>query len=1232
MAGPGPAESRGARRHGGADAAVDHRHDRTPMSETTTPPAATHDPRRPLRRRLLRIAVWLAVAVTAIALLGFFVAPIVVKQQLETRLSQALHRQVSVERVRINPFALSASVLGFVMREGESDAPLLAFDELFVDASIASVYRLSPVLDRVRLVRPQARLVRLADGRYNVQDLIDAVAGAPPTDEPARFSLNNIEITEGRIDFDDRPEGTTHEVTGLSVGIPFLSNLPYAVDIDVQPSLSARINGSPLQLKGETKPFKDSLETTLALDFDRIDLPRYAGYSPVPLPVRLRSGELDTRLTLRFVAGPAREPQTLTLAGSAELRRLEVDDPAGEPLAGVQRVRAELEQFDVIANALSLGSLAVEQPLLHVTRRRDGSTNLDSLRTPPGVATAARSASPPLRYRVARLTVSDGRVLLADRQPAERPFETDIRRLDIEAADLANAPEARARLRAGYETTTGATFAYDGEVRLEPVAADGTITVRAFRLADLFPYYERVLDLRVDDGAIDLDARVALASIEPVDLRVTDIGATIRSLKLAVAGEKSPQWTLASAEVRGGTVDLAKRRISLGEVSARDGAGSLHRAKDGTLNVSRLIKTTAQTGRADTPADGAGWVAEAELVRLSRFRVAYEDQAWPTPFRTVLAPIDGTYRNFSNARGARGRIDVRATIDGKGRATVAGDITTNPVAGSVRIDVRGVELAPLQPMIDERVNVTITGGALQASGRVDFDLDRPTPAGRFDGDLEITDFASIDKPQQAGLLQWKSLRLGRVRAASEPMQLTVGNVALSDFYSRLILNADGTLNVQNLLTTGDPANDGQARADGTRATQAAQDGAARPLPGVPVTGSGKPPPDIRIGRIALAGGNVSFSDFFIKPNYSANLTGVAGSVGSLAANSAGEVDLLARVDNTAPVTISGRINPLGESLFLDLRASARDVDLPPLTPYSAKYAGYGIEKGKLSMEVKYRIEGRKLEAENRVVLDQLTFGDKVDSPEATKLPVLLAVALLKDRNGVIDVNLPISGSIDDPEFSLGGIIVRVIVNLIVKVVTAPFAIIGALGGGGEELAYIEFAPGSADVTQASEAKLGSIARALAERPALKLDVSGRIDPGTDRDGLRKASIGRQVRAQKAKALGKAVDDEEIIVTAEEYPKYLAAAYRAADFPRPRNVIGLLKDLPVPEMEALMLTHAGATDDDLRRLANDRAQRVKNWLVDRGQIPAERVFLTAPRLSADGIKDKGSASRVDFSLR
>jgi hypothetical protein len=492
----------------------------------------------------------------------------------------------------------------------------------------------------------------------------------------------------------------------------------------------------------------------------------------------------------------------------------------------------------------------------------------------------------------------------------------------------------------------------------------------------------------------------------------------------------------------------------------------------------------------------------------------------------------------------------------------------------------------------------------------------------------------------------------------EPLQVSVDEVALTDFYSRLILNADGTLNVQNLLTRpGAAAADATTRADGTRAAPA-QPAAApatpppfesgapegRPTGVEPEAARGQqtailpgraargPPPNISIGKITLAGGNVNFSDFFIKPNYSANLTGVAGSVGKLTPETAGDLELRGKVDNAAPVEISGRVNPLAPELFVDIKASARDIELPPLSPYSAKYAGYGIEKGKLSMDVKYFIENRKLSAENRVVLDQLTFGEKVDSPTATKLPVLLAVALLKDRNGVIDIDLPISGSIDDPQFSVGGLIVRVIVNLIVKVVTSPFALIGSLVGGGEELSYVEFVAGSAQVGPDSEAKLKNIAKALADRPALRLDIAGRVDPDADREGLRKASLERQVRAQKARELGKAADAADVTVDAAEYTKYLTAAYRAADFPKPRNVIGFVKDLPVSEMETLLLTHASATDEDLRRLANERAQGVKAWLAENGKIAPERLFLVAPKMNGDGIKDKGRASRVDFSLK
>jgi hypothetical protein len=396
------------------------------------------------------------------------------------------------------------------------------------------------------------------------------------------------------------------------------------------------------------------------------------------------------------------------------------------------------------------------------------------------------------------------------------------------------------------------------------------------------------------------------------------------------------------------------------------------------------------------------------------------------------------------------------------------------------------------------------------------------------------------------------------------------------------------------------------------------------------------PSSIRIGKITLQGGNVNFSDFFIKPNYTANLTGVAGSVTEMTPEKAGDVELRAKIDNAAPVEILGSVNALTPDLFLDIKASAKDIELPPMSPYSVKYAGYGIERGKLSVNVEYHIENRKLAAKNNIYLDQLTFGEKVDSPTATKLPVTLAVALLKDRNGVIDVNLPISGSLDDPQFSVIGIVFQVIGNLIVKAVTAPFALLGAAFGGGEELAYLEFAPGSAALDGEDVGKLKNLTKALTERPALKLDVAGRIDPETDREGLKRASIERKVKAQKFNDLrreGKApASADAVAIEKAEYEQYLRRAYGDENFPKPRNVIGIAKDLPVPEMETLMLTHAQVTEEDLRLLANARAQSAKDWIVTEGKVPADRVFIVAPKLTPEGIKDKGKPTRADFALK
>ncbi|CPP65390.1 Domain of Uncharacterised Function (DUF748) [Bordetella pertussis] len=493
------------------------------------------------------------------------------------------------------------------------------------------------------------------------------------------------------------------------------------------------------------------------------------------------------------------------------------------------------------------------------------------------------------------------------------------------------------------------------------------------------------------------------------------------------------------------------------------------------------------------------------------------------------------------------------------------------------------------------------------------------------GALDVNDLDLADRVNRDDFMQWKRLGLAgmQVSVNGDAFAANLGDITLDDFYGRVLLNAEGRLNVMDLV-----AEPGQAGCSITQDTQTRARAAAPAKPG--------PMPDIAIGSVTLKGGKVTFTDRFVKPNYTAELSRIEGSVSAVSSRQPkpAKVNVAGRVYTSAPFSISGTVQPFAQFLSLDLKASAKGVDLPRFTTYSAKYVGYPIKRGKLSLDVQYQIKDRALQASNRVVLNQLTFGDKTDSPDAVKLPVLLAVALLKDSRGNIDINLPISGSLDDPQFSVGGIIVRVLVNLVVKAVTSPFTLLASAFGGGEELSYIEFDPGSAALTPEAESRIETLAKALNDRPGLKLDVAGRADPASDEEGLRQAWVERQIRLAKARdtgGRGKKPPPDGVEVAPAERAQYLEEVYDDTKIEdKPRNFIGMAKSIPAEQMEALLRGAAPLGAEDLRKLADARAQAVYEKLQAEG--PADRIFVVAPQLDADGIKDDGKPTRVDFSLK
>ncbi len=468
-------------------------------------------------------------------------------------------------------------------------------------------------------------------------------------------------------------------------------------------------------------------------------------------------------------------------------------------------------------------------------------------------------------------------------------------------------------------------------------------------------------------------------------------------------------------------------------------------------------------------------------------------------------------------------------------------------------------------------------------------------------------------------------------APGSATRVTIAETSLSDFFARVVLDENGRLNLEDV-----------ARPTPTGVASAASGAASSPVPSRAVAAaaasSSTPAAIVHMGPITVVNGRVAYNDRFVKPNYNANLSELTGRLAAFSSEPPGpgqppqlaDLALKGRVEGTATLDISGKVNPLARPLALDIQAKVRDLELPPLSPYAIKYSGYGIERGKMSVDLAYLVKpDGQLTASNKIVLNQLAFGDKVEGSTAS-LPVKLAVALLADRHGVIDLDLPVSGSINDPQFSLGGIIWKVITNLIVKAVTAPFSLLAsAFGGGGSELSTVEFAPGTSALTPAAKETLDKVAKGLADRPSINLTVTGESRLDVEKDAWKQARLRQIVRAEKRRQsiAGGASADAEIVVGDAEYPALLKEVYKRADIVKPKNVIGLTKDIPTSDMEALLLANIVVADDAMQRLAVRRGVAVRDYLASK-DIAIGRLFLGAPKVAS------GEASwrpRADLKL-
>lgn len=935
-------------------------------------------------------------------------------------------------------------------------------------------------------------------------------------------------------------------------------------------------------------------------------------------------------------------PFTLTV----EVRALKMKEADGRAIVGFEllRVRAAL-LASLFHRAWTLSEIRLEHPDIQVRIAADGTLNLAQLAPPPtGPPPPPRPPNQPLpAVRIGKLSVTQGNIGFEDLSRG-KPFTAMLRPIEFSLQDFRTAAEFENRYRFEGVTTAGEQLAWSGQFSLQPLGSNGQFAITGLKATTIAAYLQDALPFDLPSGALDLkgEYKVTLAGdlglgIELPSLEFKQIGIAPKG----VAGD-APWIQAPVLRVTGTAVSLAKHSVAVSGVLVDGAQISAWREPNGNLNLPELFQVHAKAAApgtapaaptkasASAPDAAPAWVISVGTVTVKNATVAAEDRTVTPVAKVTLAPIGFTVSGFSTAPGSKLTIDSSIGFDGKGQLAISGSAVLDPLSADLKFELTKLDLAMFQPYLNAPTRIDLVSGLLSVSTHVGYTAKpaRAQPPLAIQGSITVDNLATRDRRMQQELIKWTQLQITGIDYQQGKKGLLVDKVHARDLYGRVLIGPDSSLNVKQLMAPA-AATDAAATAAPATASQATATPAATAAKGSVKGAPAAPSMPVKVNTIQIENGSANFTDQSVQPTFSTGMVGLNGAIKGLSSDPASRatVDINGSVDRYAPVAITGTLNVLSAALYTDLNVSFTNIDLTTLNPYSGTYAGYNISKGKLTTQFHYVIDNRKLDATHHIVIDQLEFGEATDSKKAVSLPVRFAVALLKDKDGVIDLTLPVDGSIDDPEFHIAPAIWKFLETLLVKAVTAPFSALGHLFGGGEELSYVEFAPASSEIAPEQWQKLEKLVKGLTARPALKLDIpleaTGAVDSGT---------IARAALDARLNALPPVKPVSDLLLQAQQHVAALARLYQQALGAAPAYPPELAgKPGATPDaaalaaraawLEAALLKQFTPDAEALAALGKARAEAVQALVLNNTGIAPERVFLTdrAPEGAAtDGV--------------
>lgn len=632
-------------------------------------------------------------------------------------------------------------------------------------------------------------------------------------------------------------------------------------------------------------------------------------------------------------------------------------------------------------------------------------------------------------------------------------------------------------------------------------------------------------------------------------------------------------------------------------------------------NPQQPVKQAPKTPSKDT------WLVQLDALNIENYDLNLSEQKLTaTPQQWRVYPLNFSTKVITSTLTAPIEYELQLSLNDQGTLSSQGqvDVTGETIDANIQLDK--LALTQFQPYLAPYVNIQLKSGLLNSAGKLTADAKGKAIYG---GSVELDDLAIHDKLRNAPLVKWQKMNINQLDFDQQKNQIKIDHLAFNQPYAKVVIAKDRTTNISDLIVEAPAANSKTTKNTTTASAKQTE---------LQTASKTTPELSLDIQKISFSQGSAYFADNSLTPNFASGIELLEGNITHLSSTpgTKASVDIKGKIDKYAPVTLKGDINPLLDMPYLDLDLVFKSVELTSVNPYSGTYAGYYIDKGQLSLSLNYQLDKNKLKGSNHLVIDQLKLGKPSDSDLATSLPITLAIALLQDRNGVIDLGMEVSGDLDSPSFSVGSIIMTAITNVITKAVTAPFTFLAGLIGSDETLDKISFAAGKFSLSEDEQKSLDKLASALLDRPMLKLSVEGEVDAINDSQAIAERIMKRKL-AKLANIEFSALPDD---LSPSQFPTQgpladaLVKLYEQevkADPTQIRDtVIAEAKDAQLSDDEITTRWHIAlynlsvkaqnVNDGMLGNLAQERAKAVKAYLVDVKEIAPERIFLLESRVS------------------